>query len=166
MLIVQMHAYKYMVIFLIMHAIHLEKALLIYDLDSFIIFSSGFNNWVIIFQTISRDLMIEDEMGKRLKAIDVFSMSIAFLTKDMIEAGSKTLADRLRKDDVHWVLTVPAIWSDAAKQFMREASTREPVRKCFDHHFITYLIYGQQNFHSYHSSGFDISAHQNDFNNA
>lgn len=24
--------------------------------------------------------------------------------------------------DIHWVLTVPAIWSDGAKQFMREAA--------------------------------------------
>ena len=24
--------------------------------------------------------------------------------------------------DVHWVITVPAIWTDAAKQFMREAA--------------------------------------------
>ena len=66
-------------------------------------------------------------MGNRLKAIDVFSMSIAALTDDMIKAGSTTLIDGLRKDDVHWVLTVPAIWSDAAKQFMREAATQAPV---------------------------------------
>ena len=26
--------------------------------------------------------------------------------------------------DVHWVLTVPAIWDDAAKQFMREAAEK------------------------------------------
>ena len=26
-------------------------------------------------------------------------------------------------DDIHWVLTVPAIWSDAGKQFMRESAT-------------------------------------------
>ena len=71
-------------------------------------------------------------MGKRFKAIDVFSMSIASLTEDMIKAGSNTLADGLRKNDLHWVLTVPATWSDAAKQFMREAATREPVRKCLE----------------------------------
>lgn len=26
--------------------------------------------------------------------------------------------------DIHWVLTVPAIWSDGAKQFMREAAQK------------------------------------------
>ena len=28
----------------------------------------------------------------------------------------------LSPDEIHWVLTVPAIWDDAAKQFMREAA--------------------------------------------
>ena len=26
--------------------------------------------------------------------------------------------------DIHWILTVPAIWTDAAKQFMREAASQ------------------------------------------
>jgi hypothetical protein len=29
---------------------------------------------------------------------------------------------RVSPDDVKWIITVPAIWSDAAKQFMREAA--------------------------------------------
>jgi hypothetical protein len=28
----------------------------------------------------------------------------------------------LVETDIHWVLTVPAIWKDNAKQFMREAA--------------------------------------------
>jgi hypothetical protein len=28
----------------------------------------------------------------------------------------------LEEKDIHWVLTVPAIWNDVAKQFMREAA--------------------------------------------
>ena len=71
-------------------------------------------------------------MGKRFKAIDVFSMSIAELVDDMVTAGGKTVADKLDKDDFHIVLTVPAIWSDAAKQFMREAAIKKPVTKLFN----------------------------------
>lgn len=26
--------------------------------------------------------------------------------------------------DIHWVITVPAIWTDGAKQFMREAAQK------------------------------------------
>jgi hypothetical protein len=29
---------------------------------------------------------------------------------------------KLVENDIHWVLTVPAIWKDNAKQFMREAA--------------------------------------------
>lgn len=80
------------------------------------------------FQEIFRDLRIEDEMGKMFPAIDVFSYSIAALVDDMINNCSNSVSGEIFKDDVHWVLTVPAIWSDAAKQFMREAATKEPVR--------------------------------------
>ena len=66
-------------------------------------------------------------MGKMFPAIKVFSMCIAALVDDMVDAGGKTVGGGLVKSDVHWVLTVPAIWSDAAKQFMREAAEMAPV---------------------------------------
>lgn len=30
----------------------------------------------------------------------------------------------IREKEMHWVLTVPAIWDDSAKQFMREAGVK------------------------------------------
>ena len=30
----------------------------------------------------------------------------------------------IKDDEVHWMLTVPAIWSEAAKQFMRKAAQK------------------------------------------
>ena len=66
-------------------------------------------------------------MGKMFPAIKVFSMCIAAMVDDMVNAVSKTVGGGIMKSDVHWVLTVPAIWSDAAKQFMREAAEMEPV---------------------------------------
>ncbi|KAK3602775.1 hypothetical protein CHS0354_026322 [Potamilus streckersoni] len=33
----------------------------------------------------------------------------------------------LQKSDIRWVLTVPAIWNDAAKQFMREAAEKAGI---------------------------------------
>jgi hypothetical protein len=36
--------------------------------------------------------------------------------------------------DILWVLTVPAIWSDEAKQFMREAAIQVPVPVQFTTH--------------------------------
>jgi molecular chaperone DnaK (HSP70) len=66
--------------------------------------------------------MLEDETGKMLPAKSVFSLAIEFLKKDLLEECHKQLADDLSEDDIKWVLTVPAIWNDGAKQFMREAA--------------------------------------------
>lgn len=78
-------------------------------------------------EKIPRDLMIADVMGKRFRVIDVFSLSIAALVDDMMKSSGSTVSGGICKDDIHWVLTVPAIWSDGAKQFMREAATKAPV---------------------------------------
>ena len=76
--------------------------------------------------------MIEDESGgKKLLAKTVFSLSIRYLKEDLIKLSeSRITGGGLRDEDIHWVLTVPAIWNDAAKQFMREAAD-EVSRICF-----------------------------------
>ena len=56
-----------------------------------------------------------------MPAIKVFSESIKYLKDQLLEALAKK-ATTMTLEDIHWVLTVPAIWSDAAKQFMREAA--------------------------------------------
>ena len=63
-------------------------------------------------------------MGKTLPAITVFGLSIQYLAKDMLKTGGNNVGGGITMGDVHWVLTVPAIWSDAAKQFMREAAIK------------------------------------------
>ena len=69
--------------------------------------------------------MLEDASGKKLAAIDVFSLAIGFLKDDLIKMSAMRLAGGgLRLDDISWVITVPAIWNDAAKHFMREAADK------------------------------------------
>jgi len=42
----------------------------------------------------------------------------------------KKLSERdIQDEDITWILTVPAIWRDSAKQFMRRAATRVRVSK-------------------------------------
>ena len=65
--------------------------------------------------------MLPDDKGLKLPAMDVFSASIAYLIRHMIES-CESRDYGLSPDEIHWVLTVPAIWDDAAKQFMREAA--------------------------------------------
>lgn len=70
-------------------------------------------------------MVIEDVMGKPLKALTVFSVCIGYLKDDALSTVMKSLTGsrtELRPEDILWVLTVPAIWSDAAKHFMREAA--------------------------------------------
>ena len=77
---------------------------------------------------ILRDLHIKDEMGKPLQALKVFSLSIEYLANDAIASIQTSLSgDKLKKSDINWVLTVPVIWSDAAKQLMREATKQAKI---------------------------------------
>lgn len=60
-----------------------------------------------------------------MSALTVFALAIKFLKSDLLTESENRIGDAgLSADDVHWVLTVPAIWNDAAKQFMREAAMK------------------------------------------
>lgn len=78
---------------------------------------------------ISRQSTIEDDKGKLMNAMDVFSAIIKYLREHMLRAmHARSVSDGIKDDEVHWVLTVPAIWSDQAKQFMRESAKRAGIR--------------------------------------
>ena len=66
---------------------------------------------------------MEDVSGKKMKALDVFSSAIKFLHDHLIDSINGRYENLLKtSSSVQWVLTVPAIWSDAAKSFMRKAA--------------------------------------------
>ena len=53
----------------------------------------------------------------------VFARSIKFLKEEAIKViCQRTGDDHFSVNDIQWVLTVPAIWTPRAKQFMREAA--------------------------------------------
>ena len=61
--------------------------------------------------------------GRSLKAKTVFAHSIRFLKDEAVEIIRRETGDEGYKvEDIRWVLTVPAIWTPKAKQFMREAA--------------------------------------------
>ena len=52
----------------------------------------------------------------------MFAHSIKFLKDEAIKVICQRTGDEYYNvSDIQWVLTVPAIWTPAAKQFMREA---------------------------------------------
>ncbi|KAK3602831.1 hypothetical protein CHS0354_026385 [Potamilus streckersoni] len=73
---------------------------------------------------IKREMEINDDKGLKMPARKIFGAAIKFLKKHLLDTLS-TRGTGVAENDIHWVLTVPAIWSDAAKQFMREAAVNE-----------------------------------------
>ena len=66
-------------------------------------------------------MKIKDETGKKgLPIKTIFRESIGFFKRHALEALCKD--NDVRLDDIFWVLTVPAIWSEPAKQLMRVAA--------------------------------------------
>ncbi|WAQ99926.1 HS12A-like protein [Mya arenaria] len=69
---------------------------------------------------------IEDILGKRMKAIDIFTMVIRYIMEHMMEGLTKReqMKDmEIRsEDDIHWLFTVPAIWDDLSKRFLNTAA--------------------------------------------
>ena len=51
----------------------------------------------------------------------MFGEVIKYLKGHLMETLEKR-GTQIDNKDIHWVLTVPAIWTDSAKQFMREAA--------------------------------------------
>ncbi|XP_045215508.2 heat shock 70 kDa protein 12B-like [Mercenaria mercenaria] len=72
-------------------------------------------------QKLDRNMLLTDLNGKELLAMDVFAMAIKYLANDVLQQANRGISGILVPSEIHWVLTVPAIWSDAAKQFMKEA---------------------------------------------
>ena len=53
----------------------------------------------------------------------MFSLSIKYMKERAVEIiRERTGDERYTAKDIQWVITVPAIWTPAAKQFMRETA--------------------------------------------
>ena len=72
-----------------------------------------------------------------MAAMTVIAMSIKYLKDHAMENINKTLLENVNDDDVRYVLTIPAIWDDQAKQFMREAGEKVHATYLFLTFFLT-----------------------------
>ena len=77
---------------------------------------------------MTQDLKVTAVDGKKLPAITVFSKALEHIKGITL----KYLNEQVQhpKRSILWILTVPAIWSPAAKQIMRTAA--EKVRNSYD----------------------------------
>ncbi|WAR14120.1 HS12B-like protein [Mya arenaria] len=72
-------------------------------------------------------MVIADAQGKTMPANTVFAAAMRHLKNHFMEQAQERV--ELEKHEVRWVITVPAIWNDAAKQVMIEAAKLAGTRK-------------------------------------
>lgn len=76
---------------------------------------------------ITKAMKLKDGKGGTMEAFNVFVSAIAFL-KNKLMSSIQSRVPNILPDDVCWVLTIPAIWTDTAKQFMREAAEAAGIK--------------------------------------
>ncbi|XP_066285858.1 heat shock 70 kDa protein 12A-like [Branchiostoma lanceolatum] len=76
---------------------------------------------------IRKDIPLTATNGETLPALEVFSHALKFLSDHLRNAVKISTGANIREDNIRWVITVPAIWNDAAKQFMREAAYKAGI---------------------------------------
>uniref|UniRef100_A0A8W8KYD9 Heat shock 70 kDa protein 12B n=1 Tax=Magallana gigas TaxID=29159 RepID=A0A8W8KYD9_MAGGI len=80
-------------------------------------------------EKLHRNIIIKDVTGKKMKAMDVFSICIKYLKDTMLSSMNLQIAEgNFIENDIDFVLTVPAIWGDEAKLFMREAAIKAGIK--------------------------------------
>ncbi|XP_078325293.1 heat shock 70 kDa protein 12A-like [Crassostrea virginica] len=68
---------------------------------------------------LTKEMMIKDITEKKeVKAMEVFKHAIKYFRDLMLNTIDKKGLG-VKEENIRWVLTVPAIWSDPAKQFMQ-----------------------------------------------
>ncbi|XP_053373617.1 heat shock 70 kDa protein 12A-like [Mercenaria mercenaria] len=85
---------------------------------------------------------LRDDQGKTMPAIKIFSAAIKYLKTHLFNKLTESYYNRQQSvkgnsvandvyinidDDILWILTVPSIWSDSAKQFMRVAAVQAGI---------------------------------------
>lgn len=73
-------------------------------------------------EDLCRDTIIKAANGKSQAAVVVFAHALRYFKEHALQELSDQSATRILNEDVRWVVTVPAIWRQPAKQFMRTAS--------------------------------------------
>ena len=89
------------------------------------------------FQSLDLKTAIMAANGQAVEAKTVFARSIRFLKEEALKViCRRTGDDHYNANDIQWVLTVPAIWTPGAKQFMREAAYEVYCK--FGYHDVNY----------------------------
>jgi len=73
--------------------------------------------------SVNSETTIRAVNGMYVRAMTVFARSMEYLKDEALKVICQRTGDEYYNvSDIQWVITVPAIWSPVAKQFMREAA--------------------------------------------
>ncbi|XP_061178983.1 heat shock 70 kDa protein 12A-like [Saccostrea echinata] len=77
-------------------------------------------------ETLRNDTVLFDDEGHSMQVKDIFAHSITYMKGRLLDE-LKSRGNMIREENIRWVITVPAIWNDAAKQFTREAAIKAGI---------------------------------------
>ena len=72
-------------------------------------------------QTDVGNLMIKDSSGKSVPVKTLYVLAVKFFCDNLLGTLQKNIPDLLA-EDISWAITVPSFWTEAAKEFMKEAA--------------------------------------------
>lgn len=84
---------------------------------------------IFVLQTLTPETTISDIRGRELPAVKVFACAIRYLVQHLFDNLKEMGLKSLTINQIDWVLTVPAIWNDQAKRFMRRAAQEVSKKK-------------------------------------
>ena len=71
---------------------------------------------------ITRNTTVEAANGTSFPALTVFSLTLRYFRDHALRELTDATGAKVLPEDIRWVITVPAIWRQKAKQFIREAA--------------------------------------------
>uniref|UniRef100_K1PQR6 Heat shock 70 kDa protein 12A n=1 Tax=Magallana gigas TaxID=29159 RepID=K1PQR6_MAGGI len=79
-------------------------------------------------ERLTMDTKVKDIRGREMPALEIFTHAVKFM-KNHLFNNLEGRGIKVEDSEIIWVLTVPAIWDDPAKQFMRKAAEKAGIPK-------------------------------------
>ena len=80
-------------------------------------------------QSLNLDTYIPAANGQCISALLVFAHALSFFRRQSLDELEDLLGHEVPPGQIRWVITVPAIWRQHAKQFMRQAAYKVSLRR-------------------------------------
>uniref|UniRef100_A0AAU0MUL5 Heat shock protein family A member 12 variant X4 n=1 Tax=Urechis unicinctus TaxID=6432 RepID=A0AAU0MUL5_UREUN len=87
-------------------------------------FYEGFKMQLYDRKDLSRTTCVSSRNNRTCSLMDLMTFSLTYLKDSLIKHANQQTSGDVTASLLRWVVTVPAIWDDSAKQFMREAAVK------------------------------------------